>query len=180
MHWRQDTFGTTRFGSVRFGLVWYSLCVLIVLVTATLTTSLRFAHFKHNANFEVHVLHSSIPPSVASLYNLNPLLADLLRLFPSPSLSLSLSLEFFACTSCVLCFGLHANCSQKSCLLCAHQTFSVGKRLSIQIECNTFWLNCMRVGLSAKSLDFHRLKLAFRATVECVGHRERVALVYVK
>lgn len=91
MHWRQDTFGTTRFGSVRFGLVWYSLCVLIVLVTATLTTSLRFAHFKHNANFEVHVLHISLPPSsVASLYNLNPLLADLLRLFPSPSLSLSL------------------------------------------------------------------------------------------
>lgn len=126
-------------------------------------------------------MYSTFPSpstSVASLYNLNPLLADLLRLFPSPSLSLSL--EFFACTSCVLCFGLHANCSQKSCLLCAHQTFSVGKRLSIQIECNTFWLNCMRVGLSAKSLDFHRLKLAFRAPVECVGHRERVALVYVK
>lgn len=83
-----------------------------------------------------------------------------------PSLFLFLVLFFFACTSCVLCFGLHANCSQKSCLLCAHQTFSVGKRLSIQIECNTFWQNCMRVGLSAKSLDFQRLKLAFRAPVD--------------
>lgn len=150
--------------------------MLIVLVTATLTTSLRFAHFKHNANFEVHVLHSAMPSPSFHLSSLNPLLADLLRLFPSPALSL---LSFFACTSCVLCFGLHANCSQKSCLLCAHQTFSVGKRLSIQIECNTFWLNCMRVGLSAKSLDFHRLKLAFRAPVEC-GVEERVALVYVK
>jgi len=61
--------------------------------------------------------------------------------------------------------SLHANCSQKSCLLCAHQTFSVGKRLSIQIECNTFWLNCMRVGLNVKSLDFNWLKLPFQAKV---------------
>lgn len=138
--------------------------MLIVLVTATLTTSLWFAHFKHNANFEVHVLHIS---THLPLSNLNPFLADLLRLFPSFLLSFSFWYCFcFACTSCVLCFGLHANCSQKSCLLCAHQTFSVGKRLSIQIECNTFWQNCMRVGLSAKSLDFQRLKLAFRAPVD--------------
>lgn len=109
---------------------------------------------------------------------------DLLGIpFPLP-LSLSLSCFFCACTSCVLCFGLHANCSQKSCLLCAHQTFSVGKRLSIQIECNTFWLNCMRVGLSAKSLDFHRLKLVFRVPVEWEWEREwnneRVTFAYVE
>lgn len=154
--------------------------MLIVLVTATLTTSLRFAHFKHNANFEVHVLHFSLPPpSPLSTTSTLCWLTFYVYFLPLPFLPLSLW-SFFACTSCVLCFGLHANCSQKSCLLCAHQTFSVGKRLSIQIECNTFWLNCMRVGLSEKSLDFHRLKLAFRAPVECVGHRERVALVYVK
>lgn len=40
----------------------------------------------------------------------------------------------------------------------------------------------MRVGLSAKSLDFQRLKLAFRAPVDwgVREQRERVALVYVK
>lgn len=110
-------------------------------------------------------MYSTFPYTSPS-HNLNPFLADLLRLFPSFLLSFSFWCCFFACTSCVLCFGLHANCSQKSCLLCAHQTFSVGKRLSIQIECNTFWQNCMRVGLSAKSLDFQRLKLAFRAPVD--------------
>lgn len=125
--------------------------------------------------------HFPPPPPPSPLSTTSTLCWLTFYVYFLPLLFLSLSLwSFFACTSCVLCFGLHANCSQKSCLLCAHQTFSVGKRLSIQIECNTFWLNCMRVGLSAKSLDFHRLKLAFRAPVECVGHRERVALVYVK
>lgn len=132
--------------------------------------------FRGSCTPQFHAVPFSPPSTTSTLCWLTFYVYFLPLLF----LSLSLSGVFFACTSCVLCFGLHANCSQKSCLLCAHQTFSVGKRLSIQIECNTFWLNCMRVGLSAKSLDFHRLKLAFRAPVECVGHRERVALVYVK